>query len=355
MNNSNFSNFTMYFTKDQWFEMYGSTFLRGAVILFGITPVSLIGFLFNLISFVVFCRKKFQSMPLYSYLRLNTLASGMINFVTIFLFITSSHKFFDVFDNSSIPSIYTCYVYNPMMSICLYLSSALDICITLDRNSILSPKFNWFKIIKPIYLCLILVLVSIILTIDLFFFQYPTTVELKTSATSSFKMFTLAITDFSKSFLGSFLTTATFAIRDVFFLILQIVLSIITIILFKKHFNLKKKLVSKPKTSWGNFVVKDEFDKAHKIVFNKTAHEKISTKDRKLTTMVTVLVMLTSIQHILSIASFLSYTIFKSSYFYIIALVGGLVVSLKHFSNLIVYFSFNKLFRNEFKRFLNKN
>jgi hypothetical protein len=167
-------------------------------------------------------------------------------------------------------------------------------------------------------------------------------------------MYTLAVTDFSKSSMGSFLTIASFAIRDVFFLVLQVILSIITVYLLKTHFNIKKNLLAKPKRNFENF---DEPDKVRKFVINdKTKLQRsleISKKDRKITTMVTVLVLLTSIEHILSIASYFSYTIFKSSYFYIIALVAGLVVSLKHFSNLIVFFYYNKLFRNEIKSFFN--
>lgn len=344
----------LYFTKEQWFEMYGSTWLRASLSLFVLLPISFVGFIFNMISFKILNRKKFK-IPLYSYLRFYSLNSGLINFMTIFFFITTSHKFFDVFDNSWIPSVYLCYVYNPLMNICLYLGSALDICLTIERNSILSPKFRRFQNYKPINVLLVLLFGSLLVTVQFYFIQYPAFVDLKLNSTRSFRLYTLVFTEFSKSTLGVYLNGAVFALRDIFLFLLQIALSFFTIILLRKHLKSKLNLMVGIQESYNpsriiNIEEINDLDKIRKIYINKIEN-KISISDKNLTVLVTLMVFLTSLEHVFSMGTYFAMIVFKSSFALYIALTGGVLVSVKHFSNLILFYNFNRLFKNEFKQF----
>ena len=69
MNKINLINSSAHLTKYDIFSMYRSTWLRDALCVYVLGPLSLFGAFFNLISMIILYRKKFKSRPLYTYLK----------------------------------------------------------------------------------------------------------------------------------------------------------------------------------------------------------------------------------------------------------------------------------------------
>lgn len=67
-NNSNQSSF--YFSKYQWFELFGLTIERDILCLYINLPISCIGFILNILSYAIFCKKAFKKVVIYSYMRM---------------------------------------------------------------------------------------------------------------------------------------------------------------------------------------------------------------------------------------------------------------------------------------------
>ena len=64
LNNLTPTNTTSYLTKDQIFELYGSTIIKDGLVFFALMPLSIIGMIFNSISLIVFNKEKFSSITL---------------------------------------------------------------------------------------------------------------------------------------------------------------------------------------------------------------------------------------------------------------------------------------------------
>jgi hypothetical protein len=78
-----------------------------ALHLYLIMPMGLFGSLFNLVSFMIFCKKSFDSLPLFKYMRVYTLASLIVSFSLIFMFYFAPYSFPALF-LAYITRIYVC-------------------------------------------------------------------------------------------------------------------------------------------------------------------------------------------------------------------------------------------------------
>ena len=154
----------------------GTTWFVYAGSLYGLTPISIIGFILNLIAYHVLRKKPFQSSTVFKYLRYNVLNSLIICLILITKFTTVQYNF--DFTNSYGSLFYVCYIYAPFLSIFYLNGNLLDILITLDRILTIRPIRIINKIIKMKYLWIGLFMISFIINIPNFFITERDCIEI---------------------------------------------------------------------------------------------------------------------------------------------------------------------------------
>ena len=180
-NNSNHS--SLYLTKHQWFQLYGLTLERDILCLFINLPISFIGFILNIISYSILCKKAFEKIIIYSYMRMYTLNSIIINLVSIFLFTANINYYFDFSYASPIPSYFLSYVYIPVINICMLFAILIEIVINIERISNFKLRFRSITRQKPKNIGIIFLLVCPIINVQYFFNQEPKFIDLKLNST----------------------------------------------------------------------------------------------------------------------------------------------------------------------------
>ena len=184
-NNSNHS--SLYLTKHQWFQLYGLTLERDILCLFINLPISFIGFILNIISYSILCKKAFEKIIIYSYMRMYTLNSIIINLVSIFLFTANINYYFDFSYASPIPSYFLSYVYIPVINICMLFAILIEIVITIERISNFKLSFRSITRQEPKNIGIIFLLASLIINVQYFFDQEPSFIDLKLKSTEILK------------------------------------------------------------------------------------------------------------------------------------------------------------------------
>ena len=328
MNKTNSSDF--YLTKDDWFKTFGSSWIRDSLYLFAILPTSLLGFLFNMLNLFIFTRKTFNKKPLYTYLRAYTINCMLLNFLLIFLFTANSYRYIEFSYSNWIPSYFISYVYVPFLNIGLFYSSVLDLCICIERNSQFISKFKRIFKFSSFKMCLVLLLVAVLLNVHFFFANFPTYAQIKLDSATNLTIYYSSNANFTTSLAGIVLTNTVLILRDLICLLIQTILNIALIVSFKNQLNNKKKIVTSNRL--------------------QASEQSISKADRRLTLMVIIMFLIETVEHVLQNVSFVYFIFFYSYTSFIIISFSGLVISLKCFSNIFLFYNFNKLFKLEFQK-----
>ena len=184
MNSTNSSQSNFYLSKQQWFELIGSSFTMDSLILFLATPFSLAGVVLNSISYYVLSNKKFESKIIFSFLRVYCLNSLLISlFLSTYFNIT--YNYFD-FTNSFGFRVYTTTFYIPLVAILSFFNGFLDILISLERLLDFFPSVRNLTSLKS---CFILMFVVIIITFPYFFIYYPSHLYVNLSQNEIFLLY----------------------------------------------------------------------------------------------------------------------------------------------------------------------
>ena len=129
---SNNQTFVFYFTKEQWINFFGSSTLIDQTNLYLLTPLSLIGVILNLLSFIVFSRKDFSSINLCSYLKILILNSLAVNLLQSTVPLFTSYRFFEFTNTAQMVNFYS-YFYFPFISVTYTFGNIIAIIINLER------------------------------------------------------------------------------------------------------------------------------------------------------------------------------------------------------------------------------
>jgi hypothetical protein len=118
---------------------------------------------------------------------------------------------------------------------------------------------------------------------------------------------------------------------------LEILINIFTIVLMKKHFKIKKNVITNNDES------------------SSTIIKNVSKAEKNLVQMVFIICLLSILQHIFFITSTTYFSLYQNTVTMYLSYVSFQITSIKHLSNFFIFISFNSLFRNTFKNLLRKN
>ena len=337
-----------YLTKDQWLDFFGASFLMDSIKVYLFTPLALLGVILNLISFVVFNLKDFRDQPLYSYLRIFTLNSILIEGLQSTVILAKAYKYFD-FANTYAALFYYSYLYKPILSTGYFYGTVLDVLITLERISQLNKKFTILKKASPLLLCLISLLFCIIINIPFFMINNFSYLDVKTSPIQFFRLFYYTYSNFANNFVGKVLTYIVYGIRDAITLVAQFVFGIILIVLVKSYSNRRSRLF--------NFTGAPTPDQSSlnseraKSTANNETRNRVSKIDRKVTLMVLFMCALSSVEHLFVLVSIVYFYFYENSFGHMLSVIADFTIIIKGLSNFFFFFMFNQHFRDKLKSF----
>ena len=305
------------------YEKTGSYLLTDELILYLITPVSILGFIFNLISLIILLDPEFKGR-VYKYLRFYCANSILIELISSF-FVTNARRFSSI-SNSYYSVVYICYIFINGVDTGYFISAIAQCFIIYDRISIYLPKLK-IKI-NSYFICLLITIFCIVLNVPFFFIFKPYDLEYELNNQTIIKLYYYDVSPFSRTPLGNILTLITISIRDIGTLIVEIFLNIVSVYLLIRYQNRKKSIAA--------------IASSNKI---NNADIKLSNTRFKLTIMVIMMSVISIIEHSVLILAIIGQFYSSSLTYRLYALFGVFAVVLKHGSNFLFFIGFNKKFR----------
>jgi hypothetical protein len=344
MNYSNNETDGIYFSKDFWLTQYVSTWLFDSIYLFAMTPIGLIGFVLNLLSFYVLMQKEFDRInEIYVYFRVITINSAILNLLQASLFTSMTYRYLE-FTNSFEALTYGSQVYLPVTNLLYLFGSCLDICISLQRCSIFIAKLKVLLKYPPKFVCLALFLFCFLINFAYFFVNVPSYFDAQLGPNTYYRIWFFDLSSYGKSLAGQLTQYVIYSIKDLMFLIIELFFNILSIVLFKKYLvNKSNRIITTVPHSFA-------------LDFNNSGpqisqQEQIYIKEKNMTLMVIIMCALSILVHLiyLVLAVYFSITVNDYAVNYL-AVAAFLMYTLKNFANFPILYMFNINFRKAFKK-----
>ena len=339
----------IYYSLNYWFEKYRSSWLSDSLNLFLLAPVSLAGVVLNLTAFIILSSKEFNNKVLNTYLRIYVFNSLIVNINGVLNFWPKTYRYFS-FSNSEAAAFFFCFIFCPVLNTTVFTGSVLGTIISLERASQFFKKYKLKPISSPKIVCLIVFLISFVFNFQYFFLYRPAFIDVTLDTKEVYRINYWKYHEFSLSLGGSILNYIAYATRDVVLLIIENTASILTVILLKRYFsNVKSKsYLTRIKTSSSVLNVSTvESSNNQEKTYNFNL---ISKADQKATIMVLIMCILATFEHIMFIAmvTYLKYR--QDVTGSLMSIAANFSVILKHFSNFILLYFFNKSFKEIFTK-----
>ena len=378
-------------TMDDFLYSVGSTWLLDSFFLFVSVPTSLSGFIMNTISMIILMKKEYK-VNLYKYLRFYTLLGLAINLVSIFLIVTTTRRYF-AFNNTLAAFTYRAYFCMSAMNTGYFIGSLVEIFISFDRLSTLSNHFliKLYKRLNPYLVCFFVCIFVLLINCSYYFVFMPVKrvalilnyYEGAANQSKIVELYTFTASDYSKTTLGRSMSYIQFAIRDIFTLIVDILVNIVTVRLLKKHLLKKSNLtrvsssestanrsvrimsqdVSTLKTDFKSQQVElskmegsiSEHDKSHQSRSVSVVAKKSTNAEQKITMMVLSMVSLSIYSHIMQII-FITYSYYNTNFYVsLIFAFSSYSITLKNAANFPLFYCFNNNFKKSFREMFGLN
>ena len=326
MNSSNGSE--IYFSKDYWFSQFGSTMLLDLLQLLAVLPFSLIGAVFNFLSYYTLSKRTFRNSVFYNYLRVYTLNSLLVNVVMAFVFWPSTLRTFE-FSNTYAAAFYKAIIYPPLINGSVLFGSLMDILISLERLFKFFPHLEAkFTKIPKWKLISMLLFVTVLLCVQYLFKFIPAYIDVQPSASTAFRIYFIAATPFTDSLWGKVINYLVYFIRDVLCLLAETGLNIYVSVLISQQIKLKKKLTNAANSHM----------------------QSLSRSEQKATQMVIIMCSFSTLEHIVFFVMAVNFDFNMNYEAFLLGVAANVCITLKHSSNFLLFYYFNGPFRKAFKR-----
>jgi len=199
-------------------------------------PMTTLAAVFNLISFDIFLKKSFNTLPLYKYLRIYSLASFMASFILIFCFFMAPYTF-PQFILEYVTRVFRCKILPTYGTAFLFFYlNTLDIFINIHTAISFSAKFEKFKKISPYLISLTILFVCTFINGPLFFLY-----DIVKDTELPIVLRLCELSQFSESTMGKILLMVSFIIQGPIVLVLVIATNVIAMVSYKSYLKDKRK------------------------------------------------------------------------------------------------------------------
>jgi hypothetical protein len=219
-----------------WLNYYGFT-NRLLITVICLIPISIIGFILNIIALIVLNGRDFKRLSVYYSLRVYTMNSALLCLVTSTKFISESHKLFD-FSNTYSAQLYYAKFCAPISNILYFYATCLDILLTFDRIMIFSNRFQWLKRIKPKWLCLNIFIFCFIGTLNFWFTRSIAQTKVITFEVGEYIIYSKK----GSNMRNRYVVFATTFLIDILPIIAEISLNLVIIFLLKRFIKQKNNI-----------------------------------------------------------------------------------------------------------------
>ena len=155
----------------------------------------------------------------------------------------------------------------------------------------------------------------------------PVYIDVKLNASTTFRIYFTISTSFTDSLWGKLINYLVYLIRDVVFLFVETILNIWMVLKLSQQIKNKLKLT-------------------------KTAHsnrQSLSKSEQKTSQMVIIMCSLSTLEHIFFLAMAVNFDYNTNYQAFILGVAANICITLKHGSNLLLFYYFNAPFRQAFK------
>ena len=302
-------------------------------------PMAVLGVLFNLISFGVFCKKKFNQVSLFKYMQAYTLSSSIGSFSLVFIFFNSPYTFPELLMYFG-SRVYNCKVMFCILNIYIF-SNVLDIFINIERAVCFSTGYKAYKKISPYTFCWVALFACLLSNVPIYFiYHILSDSELNDrviDANLTNRYYNVCeLSQFTLSEFGRILLIVTFIVTGPVVFLLGIATNIFAFISYRRYMERKKATLRIPQPK-PNHKTDDQLKKEKKKEDNKIS----------LLFMTVYLSMFSCVNHIIQFAAetviFVAAPAPKIAAWFIF--VGFFSIVLKNVLNIAFFSYFNTRFR----------
>ena len=331
------------YTKADWINKYALPMNLDLVYLYFISLFGFCAAILNSISLFVFTRKKFLKSNIYVYIRIYIFNSLLMSLCESFVFVSTSIRYFE-FSNTYSAVSYGTYFYIAVITTTYFYGRIIEIKISLERASNYYTKIKKFFSLNPTFDSFIALMACILINCPYFFVFQPSSVTIELNNVKNFTIYYWGTTEFANSAVGKSICYVVLFIRDILTLVLQIIVSLLSVYLFKKMINNRRRIEI--------FSGKSSKIRQNQATRSETKIELIFSVEKKLTFMVTFMTLLATIEHIIVILVVIT-SGFIGEYMTDLGMaISNAMFALKNFSNFFIFIAFSKRFRKEFFRIL---
>ena len=315
------------FSFEKLHELFGNYLIAEYFFIYGISPVSLLALILNIISLITFKKRQFANKPIFNYIRYYLHTSIILCFiflVSIFFVTPISFNFANTYEAR--------FVYIrlsfPIFSVIYFYNCFLDLFISIERASQFVPKLNFINKYSQIKISLGLFLTSVLLNASYCLVYTPAVYEIPLDAKTSLKIIYTDLSSYGRTLLGEINILIVYALRDIITLLIGLGFNITTIVLLRR-FVQKKKILN----AVGEHSVKD-----------------VKHVSLNVTYMVITMSLLASLEHFLFLLTYLYFYLTNNNNL-VCAILNQISLSFilfKQLANFFIFLIFNKIFRFEF-------
>ena len=346
----------------------GSTWLLESIYLCSVLPFGFSAVILNIISLITFYRYKIEINPLIKYMKMFTLNSIFLSLM-IFLFIFTHLPRYFTFSISYFARFYRCVIMINVANMLNFYETVLNILIMIERVSTFALKFRKYTKIPAYRTSIALFLLCNLICLPTYFLSsvksdssFVYDIEHYNQTFVEFKY--CEKTNFSKSAYGKILISLVIVTMNGIALMMEISVTIVTIIYFKRYLRFKATLThvrNKEKTA-SKFSINhiSVYDSSNNVTSNSnnnsfklnctSANNKMSKSNRNLTKMCIEFSILSAISNIciLFYNLFLLFVGDNNYLYYYIVFAACLFTLIKLTSNFFFFYYYNSNFRKTF-------
>jgi hypothetical protein len=348
------SNYTDSSSYESLFLALGVDRLLDSLYLYLNTIVSGIGFILNILSFAVFMDKEFD-IPLYRYLRVYTINSavGCLFFSSLFTALSASYFSWTY----SYPAAFYCtYIFLPIANTGYFYGTILDLIITMDRISNFYKPVKKIFILGPYKMCTLILMFCFVTNIP-DFLHYSASVFISTvNQTHVVAFWHISWSSFTFTPVGGVLVIMNAVFRDLFLMLVEFAVNVVSIFCLKKYFKNRAKLLIAERTRTNNAGTNIEGNNnttnmAPQVVTSHETYNVMSSANLRATYMTVVICSLSLLEHMALIScvvsQFFNISLLASDY---VCFGGNFSIGLKHSVNFFIFYIFNKKFSTKLHR-----
>lgn len=342
-----------YYTLEQILEYYGSTPFLDTFNLYPFTIVAVLSVLLNTASFIIFMQRDFDTLPLYTYLRVYSFNNIIYCLPNLLNFTYSTIRYLP-WSWSYLPQFFYSFIYCPIINLSFSYANVLGIFILLDRVATFKKELKRY-LNRAKLLCLIGILGCMISEIPSYLQYDVALITYRLNRTTDWSFWFSVDSQFALEEPGKTLVIINIVVRDGLTVLIEIGLNFYSVALLKSHMAKRKRILSLGVVD-NMSVMPTVVNPATKLDTNNSRKKSIkqnrSSVDLNATIMVIFISTLSLSEHAASLTGYI-YPMFDYNLTtYILFTVSNFMGPLRRLVDFFVFFYFNKIFKRVCLRIL---